>query len=197
MKVLENKNNNKFAILFLYVKSLGYTQGEIAEKIGINEASLSNYIKGRSIPNIEIIQKLCIEFNIPDEIIVNYFKNNSISSEKTDTIDDIDIVTIIQKLKSLGYTQKEISLRIGVTELTISNYMSGRSTPRKVIIRDLLREFNEELNNLKLMEETNPYIIKYSKLTSEHKEVINKMIDIYIEDEHKEYVKNKNNQFKN
>ena len=37
----------------------GYTQKEAAEKLGISNATLCNWEKGLSMPNIQQVQKIC------------------------------------------------------------------------------------------------------------------------------------------
>ena len=50
-------------------KSLGLTQRQLAEKLGVSNTSVSNWEKGLSRPDADLIQKLCVCLHLqPNDI---------------------------------------------------------------------------------------------------------------------------------
>ena len=45
-------------------KSSGYTQKEVAEKLGVVESCYANWEQGRTEPNIDTLRKLCVIFDV-------------------------------------------------------------------------------------------------------------------------------------
>jgi len=53
-------------------KSKGLTQGELAQKVGVNRAMIGSYEENRAIPKLSVLQKLAYYFSITiDEMINN------------------------------------------------------------------------------------------------------------------------------
>jgi len=59
-----------------YISASGYTQKEIAEKLGVSKSSITNWVKGKNSPDVELVVPICKLLNItirefygePDEI---------------------------------------------------------------------------------------------------------------------------------
>ena len=61
---MANTFNEVFANRLQYYMDLnGMTQKDLAEKIGVSEASASNWIKGIKIPRADKVDKICSIFN--------------------------------------------------------------------------------------------------------------------------------------
>lgn len=45
------------------IKESGYTQKEIAKKLGISEGNITNWKKGVNLPSVETLYKLCVLLN--------------------------------------------------------------------------------------------------------------------------------------
>jgi len=56
--------------LEMLIKTSGKTQAGIANAIGVNEATISMYLKGRAVPSTLLIKKLCLELNCTYEDIL-------------------------------------------------------------------------------------------------------------------------------
>lgn len=50
--------------------AVGFTQGDLADKVGLCTASICYYERGRSIPNIELMSKMCSVLEVRFEDIV-------------------------------------------------------------------------------------------------------------------------------
>ena len=41
------------------IKQSGYTQKQIAEQVGVTQQQISSYIKGKNLPSLDTLSKLC------------------------------------------------------------------------------------------------------------------------------------------
>lgn len=53
------------------IKSKGFKQKYIADKIGVSEVTLSNWVKGKSFPSEENLKKLSQTLEVPIENLRN------------------------------------------------------------------------------------------------------------------------------
>ena len=51
---------------------VGITQVELAEKIGVNQATIANYEKNRRHPDIQTIKKLCDCFEVSADYLLGF-----------------------------------------------------------------------------------------------------------------------------
>ena len=74
-------------------KSLGLTQRQLAEKIGVSNTSISNWEKGLSRPDADLIQKLCdvLQLQPNDFYGTGETKNTSAGSRRTVSDEDIKL----------------------------------------------------------------------------------------------------------
>lgn len=63
---------------------LNLTQQEFADRIGISRPSLSNYEKGIRMPSMSVTQKICKEFNVNINDIIN--EDCSITSSESELL---------------------------------------------------------------------------------------------------------------
>lgn len=81
--------------LLNYIKNQGYTQREIAERVGVEDATMSRYFNGIRYPKASILLRLYKEFNIDSNII-------QILKSESGYNDDIELQEVIDKLSSLN-----------------------------------------------------------------------------------------------
>jgi len=53
------------------IKSKGYKQKFVAKKVGVSEVTLSNWVKGKTVPNEEHLRKLSQLLDTPIEMFQN------------------------------------------------------------------------------------------------------------------------------
>ena len=58
--VQRNVRSEKLDKLDIYIRAHNLSQREIAERIGINQATLSRYMSGKSTPSVHIANKIAI-----------------------------------------------------------------------------------------------------------------------------------------
>lgn len=74
--------NNYICINFVYIrKSHHLSQIEMGDKIGATSHSVSAYERNKAYPNIEVIQRLCNEFNVSIDDFVNKDLSKPIEKE--------------------------------------------------------------------------------------------------------------------
>lgn len=121
------------------IKKKGFKQKFVAEKIGISEDSMVNYIKGRreiSIDNVKKIAQLC---DVPYEYLINgepFHAKDAQAPYLPQTINYESFTELFQRLAKEGH-YKEIGLLGGL----IANY--------KTLIEENER-LQSELNKLKM-----------------------------------------------
>lgn len=102
------------AILKEARKAHGFTQAEVAKKLGVTFQAISNYERGTNYIDDEILAQLCELYDIP-------FQR---------TIDSIDYQEIAEKLKKARtakkITQAKVSELSGFSVSEIRNYESGK-----------------------------------------------------------------------
>lgn len=91
-----------FQNLFSYIIELGYNQRQIANKIGVTEASLSRYLSGQRIPKGDILLKIILEFNISSDTI-NSLMNDNIDKSKEINYDEL--ICRLFRLNNLHITE--------------------------------------------------------------------------------------------
>jgi transcriptional regulator with XRE-family HTH domain len=53
------------------IKSKGFKQKFVAEKVGVSEVTLSNWVKGKTVPNEKHLAKLSLVLDTPIESLQN------------------------------------------------------------------------------------------------------------------------------
>lgn len=96
-------------------KVKGWTQTELAEKIGISRNLYSNYELGRTHMTDEIIIALAKVFKVSTDDILGISKNN----KEQQTISSVRIVKRMQQIEKLSSNDQKVILR------TIDNYLKG------------------------------------------------------------------------
>lgn len=48
-----------------YIKNSKMSQKEIAEKLGVSKAAITNWLNGSNSPNMEVLANLCMVLNVP------------------------------------------------------------------------------------------------------------------------------------
>ena len=73
---MRKQNNSCQERLAYFIKYSSLNQKEIAEKAGIRESSLSNYLHGKSRPNMEIVCKLSEALDVSTDWLLGYGEND-------------------------------------------------------------------------------------------------------------------------
>lgn len=67
MIVLEDIRNN----LIEAIKTSGFTQTQIAEKLNIKQQTVSQYLSGRAMPSLDTFANLCVLLDLDANEILN------------------------------------------------------------------------------------------------------------------------------
>ena len=116
-------------------KKKGLTQQEVADKIGINRPSYSNWEKGRREPSFENLSMLACIFDVAiDYLLGDYLE---ISKERYLEIKESGLMktsnVFPQRLKELRLkkrlTQIELGEKVGVKQSTFTKWENGKREP--------------------------------------------------------------------
>lgn len=141
-------NKYEYIDFFEYVIQKEHSKKEIAKKIGVSPSTMTNYIKDGKVPTMTVIRKLCLDFNIPVKMILNYFYNEDIDENeeylinRKNLIENINISKLIERIKEDGHPYTEIGERIGLPGEMITRYSKNESAATCELFRDLCREFH-------------------------------------------------------
>lgn len=121
------------------------SQTAFAEKVGVSRAALANYETGRTIPNQEVIRKICEQYDISDDFIARGIVQNvpelaismGIGPHQGDspTPDEWAIIRVL-RLTDTGTVLKVVR---SLTEDFIANDDAKRLADPTVIVDDLAR----------------------------------------------------------
>ena len=111
-------------------KEKGYTQEELAAKVGVVRQTVSKWEKGLSVPDADILRKIAeildVDINIllGDEIAVDVDNFNGLNSNKKKNIDDNNVVEkqltkISEQLAIKNKRNRKIWKTIGMVILAI------------------------------------------------------------------------------
>ncbi|MBR3116267.1 MAG: helix-turn-helix domain-containing protein [Bacilli bacterium] len=173
-EILRLETYKRVLYLIDYVKSKGYSQGEIAEKIGITEVAMSKYVKGKRIPKNITVQALIDTFQIPAPV-VGKFCGFEID-EDFNYIKCLNVKEIVDYLKSMGYKQKEISEKIGITEVSMSRYNKEHREGNLEIAIALYVNYTDELKMYVNNKKYGDLFEKFKMLNDEDKEIVASLI---------------------
>lgn len=112
--MIKSEKQKLGAILKQARKNQGFTQSEVAEKLGVTFQAISNYERGTNSVDNDTLEKLCTLYKIPYQ----------------QTFDSIDYQTIAKKLKTertkKKLTQAQVSQLTGIPVSSIRSYESGK-----------------------------------------------------------------------
>lgn len=141
-KINENdvKERGKFAVILkcLLAKN-NIKQNELAKALGMSTATVTNYIKGKSTPTQQVLEKIASFLNVSPQAFyddVNIYMPYLNMNEKK----------FVEKFRSLlsnsGISQENLAKEIGVSRQTVNYYFNGRMMPTNVIMDNICDFFN-------------------------------------------------------
>lgn len=79
-----------------FLEKAGYDQYSAAEKLGISQPRLNQWLNDKRTPSIESIKKFCTIFNIPLDELLNYEKKGkALQTLEPDNIVKIDVLDVV------------------------------------------------------------------------------------------------------
>ena len=117
-------------------KKKGLTQQEVADKIGINRPSYSNWEKGRREPSFENLSMLACIFDVSIDFLLSEYleisKERYLKFKKEKKEEEKQQVFSV-RLKELrlqhGFSQEELAEKIGIKQNSYSDWENGKCKP--------------------------------------------------------------------
>lgn len=186
------------------IQRSGFTQKELSEILRINQDTITNYIKGKSMPRVDTFYNICKTLNVSaDSLLIgkelqggynNSFANESpfISKEHMSyTVSAGKKISYI-RLKS-GMNEEEFSNELEIDKKTLAEFEEGKIPIPSYVLYVIYKKFNinpaflldPEVVSDKSPEEDVPKsmvdlekesLYFYNKLPEEEKEEISKLI---------------------
>lgn len=134
----------------------GFTQEELAEKLGVHRHTLINWEKGKTLPDTQSLENLAKIFDTDIDTLLsdNYSFTTSVSTNRAQYI----LGGILHNArKSKGYTYEGLGSKIGVSGTTIKNWESKdrvKVTHNELVLLCRLLDVSEEILTLGIVSET-------------------------------------------
>ncbi|HFW6578681.1 helix-turn-helix transcriptional regulator [Streptococcus agalactiae] len=129
-------------------KKRGFTQQEVADKIGINRGSYSNWENGKREPTLDNIIKLA---NILD-VTVDYLLGRSDNFSNTIVLSKNNMKSFSKRLKELrlekNQTQQQLADELGVNRVNVTRWEKGNTEPSFSKLIELSKLLNTTPNYL-------------------------------------------------
>lgn len=120
-------------------KAAGLTQADLADKIGINRATLSKYESGDIEPSISMLVKISNALDVSINELCNF--NNTVN---TSSIGE----RIKEARRQAGLTQKKLGELCGIAEPTIRRYELGKLNPKIETLQKIADALDVPVNEL-------------------------------------------------
>lgn len=115
------------------IKRKGLSQKEVSLKVGITENSMSSYITGKVLPQVDVLLKLCTVLNISADWLIGLN-----SAPKGEIAFDGSIAQrISDRIAYLDITQADVARLTGLSKNAISLYVMGKRTPTQGNLQSL------------------------------------------------------------
>ena len=170
-----NKNGKFAVILKCLLQKKHIKQWELAEDVGLSNATITNYVKGKSSPSQKTIEKIAKALDVSPQAFyddINLYTPYLNINEKN----------FVERFRFLfdksGISQEQFSKEIGVSRQTVNYYYNGRMMPTRPILEEICKYFNVQ----------NDYFFKNDeKIVKTMKIIVNEMPKTQIECLFREY----------
>lgn len=116
-------------------KGLGLTQTALAELVGVSAAAVTSWETGKTVPSRENRRKLAELAQKPRAEIESQLSESGVLLPEEA---DIDAEEIRQIRNRAGLSQREMARELGVSVNSVSNWETGRTSPRRSSVKQLL-----------------------------------------------------------
>lgn len=111
------KNNLNFLI-----QKKGVTQRDVADALKITPAAVNEWVKGKKVPRMDKIDKLCFYFSVPRSALLDdfetqkkYFDSNLNSTEKN----------VVSMFRNLTFVNQQLIIEVMKSFLNPQNIIAG------------------------------------------------------------------------
>lgn len=130
----------KFAVILkCLIERKNITQGELAKAVGLSEATITHYVKGRYTPSQAKLEKIAEYLNVPMRV---FFGDIEDHTEYLNATEDNFAQRISTLIKENNITQEQLAKEIGVSRQTINMYSNGRQLPTTDILKKIADYFD-------------------------------------------------------
>lgn len=121
-------------------EGFGLTQGQLAALIGVSDATVTSWETGQTTPNRQNRRKLAAIRSKPRAELEQELEQAGLAGGAQAELSPDDIRETREKA---GLTQRELAERLGVSVNSVSNWETGRASPRRESMGKLV-EMREE-----------------------------------------------------
>lgn len=144
--VSEIQERGKFAtILKCLLMKNKVSQGEFATAIGLSQATVTHYIKGRYTPSQKTLGRIAEFLNVSPNVFYGDVEDYTMYLNKS--INQF-ASTLYGLIKEKGLTCEQFAKEIGVSRQTISNYINEKQMPTTNVAKKIADYFGVSMDML-------------------------------------------------
>ena len=128
----EIKGYGKFAVILKCLLAKNHvTQVELADAIGLSGATITNYVKGRSTPTQQNLEKIAKFLKVTPQ---TFYSDTNDFVPYINQYEKTFAEKLSQLLKEREISQEELSAKLGLSRQTINYYVNGKTMPMPDIL---------------------------------------------------------------
>jgi transcriptional regulator with XRE-family HTH domain len=163
------------------------TQRELAQKLGITEVSVSRYINGTHKPHSDIISKIAECLNVSVDYLLGRTSNKNeeelIQKFIIESMETSFSQRLIELLESNNISQRELAMKVGVQEATISRYINEHRAPHSIVVSKIAEVLGTTTDYLLGNSDNKDFKKSKIAVTTNHKPTIGEKVDALPEKE--------------
>ncbi|WP_163834715.1 helix-turn-helix domain-containing protein [Spartinivicinus ruber] len=124
-------------------QALGFSQQEVADKLGVTKSAVGAWEQGRNDPSKLVMKELANILDTPLEWLESdetYITDDWIETGFEKNSEFKDRLKVVRKFRKL--TQKELAEQLHITPAAVAAWETGRSRPNEVIIKRVSEIFD-------------------------------------------------------
>ena len=130
----------------------GWSQSDVAEKVGTTFENVSRWERGKTLPSFYYQQRLCVVFSKdPEELgFVQNQMELTAADQLLKTNQKAPNKLLSRQRRLHGWTQGDVAERIGTYSMNVSRWERGETTPDSVFQQKLSKLFQKSYEDLGL-----------------------------------------------
>ena len=143
---MESDKSTVFAVVLrgLLTKK-HFSQKELSDGVGLSNATITNYAKGKSTPTQKNLLKIAEFLNVNPQV---FYGNMEECLEYVNSMDNVFADKFKELVKKSGKTQEEIAKEINVSRQAVNYYMNGKMTPTHEVAQRIADYFNVSIDSM-------------------------------------------------
>lgn len=120
------------------------TQGDLAEAVGMSEATITHYVKGKYTPSQKNLAKIAKCLNVTPQAFYGTVEEYTPYLNSSETRFAMRLTSL---LKEKNVTQEQLAKAVGVSRQTVSYYANGKQLPMTDVMVKIAKFFDTSVES--------------------------------------------------